>query len=349
MIDANGCILNQAFNLSSPDSIIISSLITNTPCSSLSNGQIDVSVSGGTPTYHFQWSGSSTDTTEDISGLPIGDYTLFVTDANNCLDSVSLSVLSTDTVIASAGLDSVFCDLDSLLLDGSSSFTNSGLLSYSWISISSGDTIGTDSIEIVNPDPGTLNFILTVSNQNGCVDSDSVQYEIHPLPMADAGLDTSIIPGQSVVIGGNPTGPINSIFYWTPSIGLNDSLVANPVTSATVATQYVVTVTDENGCISRDTMDLRIKPEIFIPNGISPNSDGKNDFWVINNLDRFPDNEVEIYNRWGELLYYKKNYDNKWDGTYNGKPLPIGTYYYVIKLNDPKFEEAYTGPLTLFK
>ena len=64
---------------------------------------------------------------------------------------------------------------------------------------------------------------------------------------------------------------------------------------------------------------------------------------------KFPENEVEVYNRWGEQLYYKKNYDNTWDGTYKGKGLPVGTYYYVVKLNDPKYPEPYTGPITIFK
>jgi len=129
----------------------------------------------------------------------------------------------------------------------------------------------------------------------------------------------------------------------------NDS-VANPVTSTTVTTTYVVTVLDTaTGCSNKDSIQVKVTPQIVISNGISPNGDGKNDTWAIDLIYKFPDNEVEIYNRWGELLYYKQRYDNSWNGTFKGKPLPVGTYYYVIKLNDPKYPDPITGPITIFK
>ena len=347
--DANNCSVDQNINLSQPDSINAFGIVTNTPCSSLSNGAIDLQVSGGVPAYAYLWNGNASDTTQDLNSLPIGNYSVLITDANNCIDSLSFSVFASDTVLANAGLDSVLCDIDSLALDGTNSFSNSGGLEFAWTIINTPDTIGLDSIEIIDPVPGTLTYLLTVTNSNGCSDRDTIELTINPLPNVDAGPDTSVISGQSIQIGGNPTGPASASYLWSPSLALNDSLIANPVSSTTITTTYVVMVVDQNGCTASDTMNLRIDPEIFIPNGISPNSDGKNDFWVIDNIERFPDNEVEIYNRWGELLYLKKSYDNKWDGTYNGKPLPIGTYYYVLKLNDPQFPDPYTGPLTIFK
>ncbi len=71
--------------------------------------------------------------------------------------------------------------------------------------------------------------------------------------------------------------------------------------------------------------------DIFIPNVITPNGDGKNDYWVIEGLDRYPGSGVFIYNRWGNQVYQNKNYDNKW----NGDGLNEGTYYYILKLNSP--------------
>jgi gliding motility-associated-like protein len=58
---------------------------------------------------------------------------------------------------------------------------------------------------------------------------------------------------------------------------------------------------------------------------------------------------VEIYNRWGELLFRSVGYDRPWDGRYRDGPVPVGTYYYVIELNDERFPEPYTGPLTVIR
>jgi gliding motility-associated-like protein len=108
-------------------------------------------------------------------------------------------------------------------------------------------------------------------------------------------------------------------------------------------------VTDANGCVGSDTMHVHIFPEIFIPNGFSNNGDGKNDFWVIDNIQQFPNCVVEVYNRWGEMLFHSDGYTTPWDGKYNGKDLPVGTYYYIIDLHHENFPKAYTGPLTIFR
>ena len=83
----------------------------------------------------------------------------------------------------------------------------------------------------------------------------------------------------------------------------------------------------------------KIKPPVKdtiaeIPNAITPNGDGKNDFFVIDDLDKFPKNELTVFNRWGDILYRSKPYNSDWNGTnQNGQALPEGTYYYVLRLN----------------
>ncbi len=71
----------------------------------------------------------------------------------------------------------------------------------------------------------------------------------------------------------------------------------------------------------------------LLPTAITPNGDGKNDFWVVDHIDDFPDNELLVFNRWGDVVYRSKPYKNNWGGTnQNGEPLPTGTYYYLLKL-----------------
>ncbi|RYG29494.1 gliding motility-associated C-terminal domain-containing protein, partial [bacterium] len=73
--------------------------------------------------------------------------------------------------------------------------------------------------------------------------------------------------------------------------------------------------------------------EIVVDNNvITPNGDGKNDVWMVRNLDRYPDHKVSIFDRAGRLVFQGKDYKNSWDGTHNGKPLNEDAYYYVIEV-----------------
>ena len=74
-----------------------------------------------------------------------------------------------------------------------------------------------------------------------------------------------------------------------------------------------------------------------------------NDEWTIDQIEQFPNCTVEIYNRWGTLLFKSTGYNDKWSGMYKNKLLPIGTYYYIIELNDPKFPDPITGPVTIIR
>ena len=112
---------------------------------------------------------------------------------------------------------------------------------------------------------------------------------------------------------------------------------------------YKLNVIDTNGCSYTDSVQVIYAPDIDIPSGFTPNADGTNDVWNIRFLDQFPEATVEVYNRWGQLLYQsEKGYTNPWDGKYNGQDLPIGTYYFIIDFNDPKLETV-TGPITIVK
>jgi gliding motility-associated-like protein len=171
----------------------------------------------------------------------------------------------------------------------------------------------------------------------------------YPLPNVDAGPYVAIPKGASAVIGGNPTASTATNYVWIPATGLNNPNIPNPTTSTTLTTTYTVIVTDANGCTNWDTVTVYIYPEIDIPSGFSPNGDGKNDYWVIDNIHQFPDCEVEVYNRWGEQLFYSKGYSTPWDGKYKGQDVPVGTYYYIIRLNSKLYPKDYTGPLTVFR
>ena len=90
-------------------------------------------------------------------------------------------------------------------------------------------------------------------------------------------------------------------------------------------------------------INIILIPDISYSSGFSPNNDGVNDTWSIDQIDQFPNCNVEIYNRWGTLLFKSIGYDEQWTGLFNEKPLPIGTYYFVIELNDPLFPDLHVS------
>jgi gliding motility-associated-like protein len=98
------------------------------------------------------------------------------------------------------------------------------------------------------------------------------------------------------------------------------------------AGNYFVQITDSNGCVSLIHTTLTEPFELELPNGLSPNGDGKNDYFVIHGLESFPDNELWVYNRWGNLVFRQDDYKNDWAGTSNnGGEVPDATYFVVFK------------------
>ena len=256
-----------------------------------------------------------------------------------------------NTIIADAGIDSSVCVGGCLDIIGSG--LGSSVLSYSWSIVDSTTILSTDSLisTYCFNDTNDLQFVLSVSDQS-CSDNDTITISVNPLPIVDAGLDVDEIYGADVELGGQPTGPVGSSFVWSPSINFlnpNDSTLPNPDVIVLANQSYSVTVTDINGCQNSDDINIILIPDISYSSGFSPNNDGVNDTWSIDQIDQFPNCNVEIYNRWGTLLFKSVGYNEQWTGLFNEKPLPIGTYYFVIKLNDPLFPDPVTGPVTIIR
>jgi gliding motility-associated-like protein len=124
--------------------------------------------------------------------------------------------------------------------------------------------------------------------------------------------------------------------------------------SSLIAGQYRVTILDSNNC-RLDTSFIvnrrcRIDTSTFkVYDVITPNGDNNNDKWIIANIEKYPNNEMFIYNRWGQIVYTKKAYLNDWEGTnQEGKDLPAAAYFYIIKLNDDK-NTVWEGSVTILR
>ena len=169
-----------------------------------------------------------------------------------------------------------------------------------------------------------------------CIRYDTVSLLVHPLPEVNLGKDTILcdVRNPYYVDPGD-----YATYNWTTSSGYESNTSYMDIYPTTLGTDTILlTITDYNGCNMSDT--LVIFPcnmeTLFndIPNTITPNGDGENDVWNIPYMDFFDEAVLEIFDRWGRLVYRTTNVlEEPWDGSSNGRNLPMDSYYYVLNLN----------------
>ena len=140
--------------------------------------------------------------------------------------------------------------------------------------------------------------------------------------------------GQSVKLDGSYTGDNITNFYWTPTTFLDDPNSLTPAAAPTDNITYTLTVVSQTCGSSTSSVYLRVYKKVTIPNAFSPNGDGINDLWNIKNLNTYPESTTQVFDRYGLLVYQSNGYAQPWNGTFNGKSLKAGTYYYIIDLKD---------------
>lgn len=161
----------------------------------------------------------------------------------------------------------------------------------------------------------------------------AIAITVFPRTPVDAGTYSTITVGQSLTFSGSGTGtPL-----WTPSTGLSDPSIFTPVAKPEATTTYTLYVTDNKNCVNSDTVTIHVLKLTYdgkITSLFTPNGDGINDTWYLENIQEFPDNEVIVYNIYGQEVFRKKGYNNDWKGTYNGADLSDGTYFYVLRFDN---------------
>lgn len=182
-----------------------------------------------------------------------------------------------------------------------------------------------------------------------------------PYPVANAGeypiIDMKYYPREVVLDGSNSSHSTDEwpfVYKWSikpySNITNSNSMVASFVPEQTTQDVMLWVANAHKGmCPTRDTARITIDLGIFIPNVFTPNNDGDHDTWEILNVNAFyPEVQVDIYSKWGTLVYSSKGYPNAWDGTRNGQDVPAATYYYVIDLKKPGFKPV-AGSVTIIR
>ena len=136
-------------------------------------------------------------------------------------------------------------------------------------------------------------------------------------------------------------------FNWTPANYLDSTSIPYPITTPLDDITYKLELTGKGNCMVSDTIFVKVLRTPFIPNAFSPNGDGINDRWEIKYLNSYPGSEVSVFDRDGQPVFYSVGYSLPWDGTYKGKPLPIGTYYYIV--NPKNGRKLMSGSVTILR
>ena len=145
-----------------------------------------------------------------------------------------------------------------------------------------------------------------------------------------------------------PTVAADIVSYsWSPATGLSDVNSLQPYASPQFTTTYTLHVISTAGCEADASITVDVAKDIVIPNGFTPNGDGVNDTWVVNYLNYYPKATVIVFNRYGQQVFHSLGYPKAWDGTLNGAAIPMGTYYYIIDLNNGK--PKLSGQLTIIR
>jgi gliding motility-associated-like protein len=177
------------------------------------------------------------------------------------------------------------------------------------------------------------NYVLTVAGgaaANYTISYQTGQLTVYALPVIDIATGKlTISRGDQVqLVASGGTG-----YSWANANGIVGGQGSATLTiRPSETTTYTVTVTNANGCTDSKSITIEVLGDYKLAgtNLLTPNGDGYNDVFKIENIDLYPNNTVKIYDRGGRLVYSKVRYDNTWDGTFNGTPLAEGTYYYMI-------------------
>jgi gliding motility-associated-like protein len=338
LTDANEITYVDSIIVTQPDPISLTYASNDPTCFGLENGNIDLTVEGGTSPYQYQWYDPDyalAGITQDLETVRAGTYTIVVKDTNDCQNTLTIQIDEPEMIQLSLTTEDNVCynGIEAWIQTTVSGGTPD--YSYSW---SNGD-----ETENINNLPAG-EYSVTVSDANDCevfaeaiiTEPDPIEITLIPTEVScEAQYDGSI---ESFVVGG--AGAYN--YAW--STGANTEDIENLTEGV-----YSLTVTDIFECEASDSTYVEKNDVdcINIPSSFTPNGDGYNDTWIIRNSELFPECHLQVLNQWGSLVFESTGYSQAWDGTFNNEILPSGTYYYIFRVS-PEHQER-TGTVTILK
>jgi gliding motility-associated-like protein len=338
--DADGCLSSKNSSVPLLNNLYVDAGNDVTICEGKSIG-LFASSNGNT----FSWSPAlylDNITSANIHASPILTTKYYVTastDVCKAFDSLTVNVIPAP--IANPGKDTAICYGQNVTLNGS------GGVSYQWTPISylSNSTINNP---IVIKPPQSIQYNLKVTGASGCSSLNPAFMKVLVTPVAKifAGNDTNVVINQPIqlhVIDLNHSG--FTIYAWSPFTGLNNPFIADPVATLTNDITYTVDATTASGCEASDVINIKayMAPDIYVPTAFTPNHDGLNDVLKPVPVGIKDFLFFEVFDRWGEMIFYTTDYNKGWSGSVKGIQPQQSTYVWLTKGID------YTGKLIIRK
>jgi gliding motility-associated-like protein len=346
VFDKNNCTDTGYVNIIEPPKLIVDLIADtsyhgrNISCYNAQDARLKAIVEGGTWPYKYHWKGLDVNSTLDtlidnpvFAKLDIGKYGVTVIDSAKCSNYDEITITQPQLLTLSIDHENVKCNGE---FNGNATAIVKGgtrPYAYDWL------TAGTDSVAN-NLGAGKYNVI--IKDVNNCPVTFWV--DITEPKVLEVSNISTVEPYCPATPDGKIT--ITTIGGTLPhNISWSNGANGNELSSL-VQANYTYTILDSNDCAISDTVKLISREQdcMDIPKAFSPNSDGYNDTWNILVGDPkapvpvsslYPNATVEIYNRWGNLIYKSdKGYGNEWNGKSKGKDIPMDSYYYSIDLGN---------------
>lgn len=277
------------------------------------------------------------------------DVNLKVTSAAGCFNDTTIQVatLHPQPTADFTSNKVAICIGDNVTFTDASNGADGTITSWNW-NFDDSSPAGTNPVETHTYSAAdNYNVSLYIVNSFGCnSDTISKPFKVYNPPTVDAGPDVFVLEGGSATLSPTYTGQDN-IYLWSPSDYLSSTTIARPLTTPMLDITYTITVSNPGGCSGSDQVLVKLLKAPNIPNTFSPNGDGINEKWIIQYLDTYPNCRVMVFTRAGQKVFESRGYRTPWNGTMNGKTLPLDTYYYIIEPENGR--KPITGFVTIIK
>ena len=355
--DANGCIKTVIDSISQPPLLTLALTDTIDPaCFGGTDGHIAVIASGGTPSYSYTLDGGTPQAVDSFTSVNTGEHTISVTDNNGCTVILGLNLGQPSQVLSTAAIINDTCYGYS---DGSIAVTTAGGFgpyTYAWPQLS-----GNASNTATSLAAGSYTTVIT--DAHGCVEtiSDTVNQPAQPI--------LNILPPDTILSHGDTIQLVSTFgpsslgaplsYLWTDTNSTLSCLTCpNPLMHSTdsINTYWLQIFYNNNFCADSTLRTIRVEQldSFGVGDAFSPNGDGINDtyFVPVTNLSGVKSFHMDIFDRWGSLVYTSNDATQGWDGTYKGTPQPEGVYvvFFSIEYGQYKYKSASRSTtLTLFR
>lgn len=347
IIDSENCVNHQYLYLTQPQLLVSSILISEPILCNGELGDLNANVGGGTFPYTYLWSNGAI--TTELDEIAAGDYSVTVTDENNCTTESEVSITEPPLLEMDTTIRNMLCNrvCNGQIL----TFVSGGTppYNYNW----SDDSHAANALNLCAGD-----YELAMRDANGCLieKNFTIINEGYVPDLEVSASPTVIFAGEQVSLLAQSTQ--TGTYSWNNSSVLSDDEIPNPIATPTDTTEFIVRFRDGNGCVNIDTVKIFVKevicgdPYIFVPNAFTPNADGNNDYFKpYYPLTLVTEVFFAVYDRWGVPMYETTDLDALgWDGTYNGEKLTGDVYVYFLRARCLNGEEyTHQGNVTLLR